>query len=126
MLGTIGATAPFVGLFGTVVGIIKAFSDLAVGSAKGAGAAVVMSGISEALVATAIGILVAIPAVVAFNVYNRWLKSIVGRTEAMSHAIVSHLENRAGSVPVETRVVASAPEATTPTFFLREATSTQR
>ncbi len=95
-LGTLGNNAPFLGLFGTVVGIIKAFSDLALGTAaagaKAAGAAVVMSGISEALVATAVGIFVAIPAVVAFNGYNRWLKIIVGRSEALGHALISHLE----------------------------------
>jgi len=95
-LGTLGNNAPFLGLFGTVVGIIKAFSDLAIGAAaagaKAAGASVVMSGISEALVATAVGIFVAIPAVVAFNGYNRWLKIIVGRSEALGHALISHLE----------------------------------
>jgi biopolymer transport protein ExbB/TolQ len=91
-LGTLGSNAPFVGLFGTVVGIIKAFADLGVGAAKGAGAAAVMSGLSEALVATAVGIFVAIPAVVAFNAYNRRLKGVVGRAEALAHALASWLE----------------------------------
>lgn len=91
-LGTLGNNAPFLGLFGTVVGIIKAFSDLAIGGPKAAGAAAVMSGISEALVATAIGIFVAIPAVVAFNSYNRWLKTIIGRTQALGHAVIAHLQ----------------------------------
>ena len=72
-LGTLGSNAPFLGLFGTVVGIIKAFADLGIGAGKGAGASAVMSGLSEALVATAVGIFVAIPAVVAFNAYNRRL-----------------------------------------------------
>ncbi len=91
-LGTLGSNAPFLGLFGTVVGIIKAFADLGIGSAKGAGAAAVMAGLSEALVATAVGIFVAIPAVVAFNAYNRRLRGIVARAEALSHALASHLE----------------------------------
>lgn len=93
-LGTLGNNAPFIGLFGTVIGIIKAFADLAVGSggAGANGAAAVMGGISEALVATAVGIFVAIPAVVAFNGYNRWLKTITGRTNALGHALVAHLK----------------------------------
>jgi len=91
-LGTLGNNAPFLGLFGTVVGIIRAFSDLAVGGAKGAGAAAVMSGISEALVATAVGIFVAIPAVVAFNGFQRWLRAMTSRAEAIGHALASHLE----------------------------------
>ncbi len=91
-LGTLGNNAPFLGLFGTVVGIIRAFSDLSVGGPKGAGAAVVMAGISEALVATAVGIFVAIPAVVGFNAYNRRLRTLTTRGEAIGHALASHLE----------------------------------
>jgi biopolymer transport protein ExbB/TolQ len=91
-LGTLGSNAPFLGLFGTVVGIIKAFADLGIGAAKGPGAAAVMSGLSEALVATAVGIFVAIPAVVAFNAYNRRLRGVVGRAEALAHALASWLE----------------------------------
>jgi len=90
--GTLGNNAPFLGLFGTVIGIIKAFADLSVGGVKAAGAAAVMGGISEALVATAVGIFVAIPEVVAFNAYGRWLKTIIGRTQALSHALVAYLE----------------------------------
>lgn len=92
-LGTLGNNAPFLGLFGTVVGIIRAFSDLAVGGAKGAGASAVMAGISEALVATAVGIFVAIPAVVAFNGFQRWLRALITRAEAIGHALASHLEH---------------------------------
>jgi len=91
-LGTLGSNAPFLGLFGTVIGIIKAFADLGVGAAKGAGATAVMSGLSEALVATAVGIFVAIPAVVAFNAFNRRLKTVVAHAEAIAHALASHLE----------------------------------
>jgi biopolymer transport protein ExbB/TolQ len=91
-LGTLGSNAPFLGLFGTVVGIIKAFADLGVGAAKGAGATAVMSGLSEALVATAVGIFVAIPAVVAFNAYGRKLRTVATRAEALAHALASHLQ----------------------------------
>src|SRR5262245_43286006 len=64
-LATIGSTAPFIGLFGTVVGIINAFRGIA--ATGSGGMAAVSGGIAEALVATALGIFVAIPAVVAFN-----------------------------------------------------------
>ena len=95
-LGTLGNNAPFIGLFGTVLGIIRAFHDLAAtnamaGKAQAAGAATVMSGISEALVATAVGLFVALPAVVAFNGYNRWLKAITGSANELGHAIVAYL-----------------------------------
>jgi biopolymer transport protein ExbB len=90
-LGTLGSNAPFLGLFGTVVGIIKAFADLGVGAAKGPGATAVMTGLSEALVATAVGIFVAIPAVVAFNAYGRKLRTVTARAEALAHALASHL-----------------------------------
>ncbi len=92
-LGTLGNNAPFIGLFGTVIGIIDAFASLAVGTdAMKAGASTVMSGISEALVATAVGIFVAIPAVVAFNGYNRWLKMMTARTHSLGHAVIAHLK----------------------------------
>jgi biopolymer transport protein ExbB len=68
-LATLGSNGPFIGLFGTVLGIIKAFHDLA--ASQAGGASTVMSGISEALVTTAVGLLVAIPAVVAFNYFRR-------------------------------------------------------
>lgn len=75
LLGTIGATAPFVGLFGTVVGIMKAFKDMA--AHPGGGFAVVASGISEALVATAAGIAVAIEAVILFNYFSSRISSLL-------------------------------------------------
>jgi biopolymer transport protein ExbB len=72
-LATLGNNAPFIGLFGTVLGIIRAFSDLA-RNPSATGASSVMSGISEALIATAVGLLVALPAVVAYNVFQRALR----------------------------------------------------
>lgn len=95
-LGTLGNNAPFIGLFGTVLGIIKAFHDL--GRVNVRGAAVqqtVMAGISEALVATAVGLAVAIPAVVAFNAFNRWLKTLTSRTNALGFALVGFLRTHA-------------------------------
>ena len=72
-IATIGSTAPFVGLFGTVVGIINAFKGIA--SEKSAGLGAVAAGISEALVATAVGLFVAVPAVWMFNYYNSQLEA---------------------------------------------------
>ncbi|MBI4424295.1 MAG: MotA/TolQ/ExbB proton channel family protein, partial [Elusimicrobia bacterium] len=66
-LGSVGSTAPFIGLFGTVLGVMRAFRDLA--GAAGAGPGVVAIGISEALVATAAGLFVAIPAVLGYNYF---------------------------------------------------------
>jgi biopolymer transport protein ExbB len=88
-LGTVGNNAPFVGLFGTVIGIIQAFHDLSFNTQGGA--ATVMSGISEALVATAVGLLVAIPAVVAFNVFKRRISTLLGDADALVHALLSGL-----------------------------------
>jgi len=93
-LGTLGNNAPFIGLFGTVLGIIRAFHDLALSPlAKAAGAQTVMSGISEALVATAVGLFVALPAVVAYNMFQRALRSIASNATAISHALVGQLRS---------------------------------
>ena len=88
-LGTLGNNAPFIGLFGTVLGIIRAFKDLSQNSQAGAEA--VMSGISEALVATAVGLLVAIPAVLTFNYFMRRARGIVAASDQVAHAILSEL-----------------------------------
>lgn len=82
ILGTLGNTAPFIGLFGTVVGIIKAFHDLAISGTGGP--AVVAAGISEALVATAAGLLVAIPSVVLYNYYMKKVKTMATLLEVSS------------------------------------------
>ena len=94
-LGTLGNNAPFIGLFGTVLGIVEAFATLATTAQQGAvatGAASIMSGIAEALVATAVGLLVALPAVAVYNVFGRWLKNIVAGGECVGHALASHLK----------------------------------
>jgi biopolymer transport protein ExbB len=87
ILGTLGNNAPFIGLFGTVLGIIKAFADLS--RNQGGGAAMVMSGISAALVATAVGLMVAIPAVIAFNFFQTKVRRTLGRVDAVAHLILS-------------------------------------
>lgn len=87
-LGTVGSNAPFIGLFGTVLGIIKAFHDLG-GSMESGGAQSVSSGLSEALVATAVGLFVAIPAVIFFNYFQRKIKMIIGRAESLAAFMMS-------------------------------------
>lgn len=89
ILGTLGSNAPFVGLFGTVLGIIHAFHSLALNT-KG-GPQVVMSGISEALVATALGLFVAIPAVAAYNYFVRFIKKIMVNSENFARLVVSSI-----------------------------------
>ena len=86
-LGTLGNNAPFIGLLGTVIGIIRAFNDLSLEQMKGTSA--VMAGISEALVATAIGLFVAIPAVIAFNFFQRQVDRSLSTTEALAQGIIA-------------------------------------
>jgi len=69
ILGTLGSITPFIGLFGTVIGVIHAFKDLAAATATAGGASIVAAGIAEALINTAAGLFVAIPAVIAFNYF---------------------------------------------------------
>jgi biopolymer transport protein ExbB len=87
VLGTLGNNAPFIGLFGTVLGIIKAFADLS--HNQTGGAATIMSGISAALVATAVGLMVAIPAVIAYNYFQGKIRASLGRADAMAHLLLS-------------------------------------
>lgn len=91
-LGTLGNNAPFIGLFGTVLGIIRAFHDLAESSAQGTEA--VMSGIAEALVATGVGLLVALPAVVTYNAFVRRVETTTAGAEAIAHEILALLKAR--------------------------------
>jgi biopolymer transport protein ExbB len=86
VLGTLGNIAPFIGLFGTVIGIIKAFSDLALSG--GGGPSVVAKGIAEALVSTAGGLVVAIPAVIIYNYFMRRVKGISAEMEVASTRLI--------------------------------------
>jgi biopolymer transport protein ExbB len=87
ILGTIGSNAPYIGLLGTVLGIIRAAHDLT-GDA-GANPSAVMGGVFEALIATAFGLFVAIPAVVAFNLFQRRVRKIVSQTDALAHLVLA-------------------------------------
>lgn len=85
VLATLGANAAFIGLFGTVLGIIRSFAYL--GSQSGSQA--VMSGVSQALYATAIGLFVAIPAVVAYNIYTKKIKTLILQTESLRDELIA-------------------------------------
>jgi biopolymer transport protein ExbB len=92
VLGTLGNNTPFIGLFGTVLGIIKASHDLtATQGGGGAAASAVMSGVFEALVATAVGLLVAIPAVIGFNYFQRRVRATISRVDSLAHLVLSEL-----------------------------------
>jgi biopolymer transport protein ExbB/TolQ len=93
LLGTIGNNAPFVGLFGTVLGVIEAFSYLGTGDASAMGN--VMGGIAEALVATAVGIFVAIPSVVGFNLAQKRSGDIENQVASLAKRISAWLKVRA-------------------------------
>ena len=87
-LGTLGNNAPFIGLFGTVLGIIRSFRDLSTNTVEGSEA--VMAGIAEALIATAVGLLVALPAVAVFNFFQRTIKSRLAASQALSRVLLAH------------------------------------
>ena len=104
-LGTLGNNAPFIGLFGTVIGVVQAFDILgrqdataaAAEAATGMAPQEVMAAIAEALVATAVGLLVAIPAVAMYNAFQRHSKAILANTDALSHVLLAHLMATPGS-----------------------------
>jgi biopolymer transport protein ExbB len=107
-LGTLGNNAPFIGLLGTVIGIVGAFEELGKAGTPAPGASVsaaasqlapqaVMSNIAEALVATAVGLLVAIPAVFAFNTFQRIVKTTLANTDALGHVLLAHLKANGGT-----------------------------
>jgi biopolymer transport protein ExbB len=90
ILATIGSNAPFIGLLGTVLGIIKAAHELTAG-ASGGNQIAVMSGVFEALVATAVGLFVAIPAVVAYNLFQRRVRKRMAEVDSLAHLLLSTL-----------------------------------
>jgi biopolymer transport protein ExbB/TolQ len=89
VLGTLGNNAPFIGLFGTVLGIIQAFHALSLN--PGGGAPVIMAGISEALIATAVGLMVAIPAVIAYNGFQRLIKNRIAQAESVQELVLAYM-----------------------------------
>jgi len=96
-LGTLGNNAPFVGLFGTVLGIVRAFHDLAGSALAGQGTQAVMSGIAESLVATGVGLLVALPSVAMYNVLIRHVETTAASAEAMSREVIAYIKTPAAS-----------------------------
>ena len=92
LLGTIASNAPYIGLLGTVMGIMKAFNDLA--NAPGQGNEVVMAGIGHALVSTALGLAVAIPAVVGFNHYQKKVGLVLNNIDAARDLCLAFTKSR--------------------------------
>jgi biopolymer transport protein ExbB/TolQ len=94
ILGTLGSIAVYIGLFGTVLGIIRAFHDI---SKMGSGGiSVVISGVSEALVATAAGLFVAIPAIIAYNFFTKLIDKFIVDMEYCSSAVSDTLKGKIG------------------------------
>jgi len=110
LLGTLGNIAPFVGLFGTIIGVIEAFSHLG-SSAQGAGMNKVMGGIAEALIATGVGIFVAIPAVVAYNLFQKKAGEIENHTQSLARLITAWLHTYPEARTVEDREPEARAEA---------------
>jgi biopolymer transport protein ExbB len=116
-LGTLGNNAPFIGLFGTVIGVVDAFQALgeqsptvaAATAAAGMAPQEVMKAIAEALVATAVGLAVAIPAVVFYNWFQRHSKAILANTDALSGVLLAHLVAEDKAVRPSEPNPASAP-----------------
>lgn len=94
-LGTVGSNAPFIGLFGTVLEILRVFNQLGeAGVTTGDEASEIMTGISEALVATAIGLLVAIPAVIAYNAFQRKVKRTLAQADGLTGMALAQIEDQ--------------------------------
>jgi biopolymer transport protein ExbB/TolQ len=85
VLGTLGSSTPFIGLLGTILGIIVAFGELSQGKAD---TNAIMFALAEALILTAVGLFVAIPAVVAFNTYTRKIKYLMNELESLKHEMI--------------------------------------
>ena len=93
-LATVGSNAPFVGLLGTVLGIMKAFSDLA--NSSGAGNEAVMAGIAHALVATAVGLFVAIPAVIGYNYFQKLVRQSLQSVDVARELCLAYAKSKQG------------------------------
>lgn len=104
LLATIGSNAPFIGLLGTVLGIVKAAHDLTGGGTGQGDPNAVMAGVFEALVATAVGLFVAIPAVVAYNLLQRRVKITIAQVDSLAHQVLANVRSEAkkGSSSSET------------------------
>ncbi len=113
LLGTLGNNAPFIGLLGTVIGVIEAFHQLGDAGQNKAAMGNVMSGIAEALVATGVGLFVALPAVVAFNLIQKKVAAIETGVQVLGKlagAYLESLERSGGALPRVAPVEVSEPE----------------
>lgn len=99
LLGTIGSNAPFIGLLGTVIGIIRAFHAL--DASGGQVSTALMAEIGEALTATAVGLFVALPAVALFNFFQRYIAGRVSRAEALGREMLSFVKDERRTLAVE-------------------------
>ena len=105
-LGTVGNNAPFVGLLGTVLGVVDAFQEL--GNTSGAAIGSVMGGISQALIATALGIAVALPAVVAYNLFTKRGNDIEDNARALMNLVLAYSKSvRTGSGNASSATISS-------------------
>ncbi|WP_424246156.1 biopolymer transport protein ExbB/TolQ [Elusimicrobium posterum] len=91
ILATLGSTTPFIGLFGTILGVMRAFADLASVTGAGAGPSVVARGIAEALVNTAAGLFVAVPAVIAYNYFTSQINYFERELENIANEIINEI-----------------------------------
>ncbi len=91
-LATVGSNAPFVGLLGTVIGIVGAFAEL--DASNGALTDGLMASVGEALIATAVGLLVALPAIAAFNVFRRIVQTRLARADALRRSVLGTMKAR--------------------------------
>ena len=96
-LATVGSTSPYVGLFGTVWGIMNSFRSL--GTAQQATIASVAPGIAEALIATAMGLFAAIPAVIAYNRFSNRVERLISRYETFAEEFISIVNRQTYSLP---------------------------
>lgn len=103
-LGTIGNNGPFVGLLGTVIGVIEAFRELGSDAARSGAMDSVMAGIAEALVATGVGLFVALPAVVAYNVLQKRIGEIETEAASLGRLVTAWLEVRRVGGVLHTRI----------------------
>ncbi len=116
-LGTLGNNAPFIGLFGTVIGVVQAFEALgdqkvveaAAEAAQMSAPQEVMAAIAEALVATAVGLAVAIPAVAMYNVFQRQARGILANTDALSRVLIAHLVGEPATTSASSGSASDAP-----------------
>jgi biopolymer transport protein ExbB/TolQ len=113
LLGTLGNNAPFVGLLGTVIGVIVAFADLADGQNK-VQMDKVMGGIAEALIATGVGLFVAIPAVVAYNIFQKKIGDIEDNVSSVGKRLCAFVTDPDGSAPRASHGATSPSEAPGP------------